>query len=122
MESAPSSQPSAQTVPSEKKGRWNLWLWTLNVFLLVTAVVLWQKLQWKKVSDTPGGIVWQRGNTTHVDRNRDGRVDEEIIRLPNGDLLIRRDSDLDGWFDLRYVERRGMALRLEQIREQAPRH
>lgn len=97
-------------------------LWVFNALLLVAAVVLWQKLQWKKVGDTPNGIVWQRGNTTHTDRNRDGRVDEETIRLSNGDLVIRRDSDLDGWFDLRYVERRGLATRLEQIREEAPRH
>ena len=98
------------------------WLWAVNVLLLVLAVVFWQKLQWKKVSDTPNGIVWKRHWTTHTDRNRDGRVDEEIIRLPNGDAAIRRDTDLDGWFDLRYVERRGLATRLEQIREEAPIH
>jgi hypothetical protein len=49
-------------------------------------------------------------------------VDEEIVRLSNGDLLIRRDSDLDGWFDLRYIERRGIPTKLETIHEQAPRH
>ena len=97
-------------------------LWVFNALLLAAAIVLWQKLQWKKVSDTPSGIVWKRMNTTHTDRNRDGIVDEEIIRLPNGDAAIRRDVDLDGWFDLRYVERRGMATRPEQIREEAPRH
>lgn len=97
-------------------------LWMFNALLLVAAVVLWQKLQWEKVSDTANGIVWQRGNTTHTDRNRDGVVDEEIISLPSGEKAIRRDADLDGWFDLRYVERRGMATRLEQIHEAAPRH
>lgn len=96
-------------------------LWALNVLLLAVAVLLWQKLRWRKVSDSSGGIVWQRSHTTQNDRNRDGLVDEETIRLPNGDAAIRRDTDLDGWFDLRYVERRGLATRLEQIREQAPR-
>ena len=97
-------------------------LWVFNALLLVAAVVLWNKLQWRKLSDDSNGIVWHRGQTTHVDRNRDGRVDEETIRLPNGDAVIRRDSDLDGWFDLRYRERRGFATQLEQIREEAPRH
>ena len=122
MESVSPPPPAAPRKPSRQKGRWNLWLWALNALLLVSAVLLWQKLKWKKVSDAPGGIVWQLGNTMHTDRNRDGLVDEETIRLPNGDLFIRRDSDMDGWFDLRYVERRGMATRVEQIREQAPRH
>ena len=99
-----------------------LGLWVLNAILLVAAVVLWDKLRWKKISDTPVGITWQRSHTTHVDRNRDGIVDDETIRLPDGDAVIRRDTDLDGWFDLRYVEHRGMATRLEQIHEQAPRH
>lgn len=97
-------------------------LWVFNALLLLVAVSLWNKLQWKKTSDTHSGIVWQRMSTTHVDRDRDGRVDEEMIRQPNGDAVIRRDSDLDGWFDLRYVEGKGLATRLEQIREQAPRH
>lgn len=97
-------------------------LWVFNALLLMVAVFLWQKLRWRKVGDTPAGIVWQRSQTTHVDRNRDGVVDEETIRLPNGDAVMRRDSDLDGWFDLRYVERRGFATRLEQVREPAPRH
>ncbi|PAW89135.1 MAG: hypothetical protein B9S33_03795 [Pedosphaera sp. Tous-C6FEB] len=96
-------------------------LWVLNLLLLAVAVLLWQKLRWRKVSDSTAGIVWQRSHTTQIDRNRDGRVDEETIRLPNGDAAIRRDTDLDGWFDLRYVERRGMATRLEQVREEAPR-
>ena len=102
--------------------RAQLGLWMFNVLLLVAAAVLWQKLQWKKTSDSPAGIVWQRSHTTHTDRNRDGRVDEEVVRLPNGDAAVRRDSDLDGWFDLRYAERRGIATRPEQIREEAPRH
>ena len=97
-------------------------LWVFNGLLLIAALVLWQRLRWRKVSDSPTGILWQRSQTTHLDRNRDGVVDEETIRLPNGDAVIRRDSDLDGWFDLRYVERRGMATRLEQLREEAPRH
>lgn len=99
-----------------------LGLWILNAILVGVAVVLADRLRWKKVSDSPAGIVWHRSRTTHVDRNRDGIVDEETIRMPGGDAVIRRDSDLDGWFDLRYVERRGMATRLEQIREAAPRH
>ena len=102
--------------------RVQLGLWVLNAILLIIAVILWDKLRWKKISDSPSGIVWHRSHTTHVDRNRDGIVDEETIRLPNGDAVIRRDTDLDGWFDLRYVERRGMATRLDQIHEQAPRH
>ena len=48
-------------------------------------------------------------------------VHRDTIRLPNGDALIRRDADLDGWFDLRYVEHKGIATRLEQINEAAPR-
>ena len=50
-----------------------------------------------------------------------GVTREEVILLRNGDAVIRRDSDLDGWFDLRYVERRGLATRLEQILEESPR-
>ncbi|MFM8469544.1 MAG: hypothetical protein ACKODH_06180 [Limisphaerales bacterium] len=96
-------------------------LWVFNGVLLIVALILWEKLRWRKVSDTPAGIVWQRLNTTQIARPRAGVIDEEAIRLPNGDAVIRRDSDLDGWFDLRYVEHRGMATRLEQIREQAPR-
>lgn len=122
MESAPSPRPSPPLGAREKNARRQMVLWVFNALLLVVAVVLWQKLRWRKVSDTPAGIVWQRSQTTHTDRNRDGIVDEEVIRLPNGDAAIRRDSDLDGWFDLRYVERRGVATRLEQIREEAPRH
>ena len=106
----------------EKNARRVRWLWAFNALLLVVVVVFWQKLQWEKASDTPTGIVWKRMNTTRTDRNRDGRVDEEVIHLRNGDAVIRRDSDLDGWFDLRYVERRGLATRLEQIREETPRH
>lgn len=120
MEGAPSPQPSSPTGAREKKKRWHLLLWAFNALLLAATVVLWQKLRWRKVSDSSAGIVWQRSHTTQIDRNRDGLVDEEIIRLPNGDAAIRRDTDLDGWFDLRYVERRGLATRLEQIREQAP--
>ncbi len=97
-------------------------LWILNGVLLMVALGLWQKLRWRKISDTSAGIVWQRSQTTHADHNRDGHVDQETIRLTNGDVVIRRDSDLDGWFDLRYLERNGMASRLEQIRERAPRH
>ena len=122
MHSAPSPQPAAPMEAKEKSARRQRWLWAFNVLLLGAAVGLWQKLQWKKTSDTPSGVVWQRMNTTHTDRNRDGRVDEEIIRLSSGDAAIRRDTDLDGWFDLRYAERRGMARQLEQIREEAPRH
>ncbi len=107
-------------VSETSKGRQQA-LWLFNGFLLITAFVLWQKLRWRKLSDSPAGIVWQRSQTTQVDRNRDGIIDEETIRLPNGDALIRRDSDLDGWFDLRYVEHKGIATRLEQIHEAAPR-
>lgn len=120
MDGAPS--PRLPPARGEEKTRSQLLLWAFNALLLVAAVVLWRKLQWKKVGDTPSGIVWQRSHTTHTDRNRDGRVDEEVIRLPNGDAAIRRDADLDGWFDLRYVERGGMATRLEQIREKVPTH
>ncbi len=97
-------------------------LWVLNALLLVALVVLWDQLRWKKISDTPAGITWHRGHTTHVDCNRDGIVDDETIRLPNGDASIRRDADLDGWFDMLYVERRGIVVRIEKIHEQAPRH
>lgn len=96
-------------------------LWGVNILLLAVAVLLWRELRWQKVSDSAAGVVWQRSHTTQLDRNRDGLVDEETIRLPNGDTAIRRDTDLDGWFDLRYVERQGLATRLEEIREQAPR-
>jgi hypothetical protein len=97
-------------------------LWAFNLSLLIVAVVFWQKLRWKKISDSPSGIVWHRGHTTHVDRNRDGWVDEETIELPNGDKFFRRDTDLDGWFDYRYVERHGLVRGADQIREQAPTH
>ncbi len=99
-----------------------LGLWALNAVLLLVAFVFWDKLRWKKISDTPAGITWRRSQTTHVDCNRDGIVDDETIRLSNGDAAIRRDMNLDGWFDLRYVERRGIVTRVEQIHEQAPRH
>jgi len=99
-----------------------LGLWLFNAGLLGVALVVGNQLRWKKISDSPAGTVWHRSHTTHVDRNRDGRVDEEMIRLPNGDIVVRRDSDLNGWFDLRYVERKGFAVQPEQIREQAPRH
>ena len=98
------------------------WLWLVNALLLVITLVLGAQLRWRKISDTPEGIVWQRGHTTHTDRNRDGVVDEEAVVLPNGEIVIRRDTDLDGWFDVRYVLRRGVAVNLETIHERAPRH
>ncbi|NBR84888.1 MAG: hypothetical protein EB141_03445 [Verrucomicrobia bacterium] len=122
MESMLPPRPASATDSASNPAQRKVWLWGFNLVLLIAAVMLWPQLHWRKISDTPDGIVWQRGRTTHTDRNRDGLIDEEIIRLPNGDLLIRRDSDLDGWFDLRYLERRGLPVNLETIREPAPRH
>ena len=106
--------------PPTRRAQFGLWIF--NALLLGAAVIIWRHLQWKKISDTPSGIIWKRSQTTHADRNRDGVVDEEMISLPSGEKAIRRDSDLDGWFDLRYVERGGMATRPEQIHQKAPRH
>ncbi|NBV21154.1 MAG: hypothetical protein EBS05_04425 [Proteobacteria bacterium] len=122
MESMLPPRPAAAAGAKPKRSHLTVWLWVFNVGLLIVAIMLWPQLHWRKISDTPEGIVWQRGSTTHTDHNRDGIVDEEIVRLSNGDLLIRRDSDLDGWFDLRYIERRGIPTKLETIHEQAPRH
>jgi hypothetical protein len=97
-------------------------LWLINGLLLGVALFIGNQLRWKKISESPAGTVWHRSQTIHVDRNRDGRVDEEMIRLSNGDTVVRRDSDLDGWFDLRYVERKGLVVQPEQIRERAPTH
>lgn len=122
MEIGPASRPVAPPKPTGQSRQRTLLLWTFNALLLVVAVVIGQKLRWKKISDTPSGIVWQRGHTTHLDRNRDGWVDEETIALPSGEQAFRQDKDFDGWFDFRYVEKGGLATRLEQIHEPAPRH
>ena len=122
MEELPTVRVGQANVGRGGKSRTSMRLWLVNALLLAGALVLWQKVRWRKISDSPAGILWQRGHTIQTDRNRDGLVDEEIVSLPNGDKAITRDADLDGWFDFRYVERGGLARGLEQIHERVPSH
>jgi hypothetical protein len=78
---------------------------------------------WKHGERTGGGSSWTRGDVTRTDRNGDGVVDEEETRRAGkGNAQIRRDTDFDGFFDVRYELRGGVVVRIESIRERAPRH
>jgi hypothetical protein len=102
-------------------------LWpAVSAVLLATAVglALWLRTgRWETVPQAGPGTKWTRGNVTHFDRTGDGTADEEETRLPGKrNAIIRRDTDLDGWFDVRYELRDGVVVRIDSIRERAPRH
>lgn len=67
---------------------------------------------------------WVKGTTTHIDENGDGAVDEELVVDPKiGKRTVRRDTDRDGYFDLKYnLGESGVATNVTRIRERAPRH
>jgi hypothetical protein len=92
--------------------------------LAAGAFVLWlltRELGWKQTRQEGGRIEWRRGAVTQRDENGDGVVDEELVALPApGCFRVRRDTDRDGWFDVRYELRHGLAGGLEKIRERAP--
>jgi hypothetical protein len=98
----------------------------LRRFILLAAVafVLWllaRGMGWKKTRHEGGQTEWRRGAVTQLDENGDGVVDEERIALPEpGGFRVRRDTDRDGWFDVRYELRNGIATGVGQIRERAP--
>jgi hypothetical protein len=50
-------------------------------------------------------------------------VDESDEPAGPGERRIRRDTDLDGFFDVKYlVTSNGVASGIEKIHERAPRH
>lgn len=79
--------------------------------------------QWEETL-SQGRRAWRNGNVTHVDENGDGRVDEELVVHPGkGKRTLRRDTDRDGYFDLKYnLSESGVATNITRIRDRAPRH
>ena len=77
---------------------------------------------WKEVREG-ARREWVKGTTTHVDENGDGVVDEERVIDPRtGKRTVRRDTDRDGYFDLKYnLSESGVATNVTRIHERAPR-
>jgi hypothetical protein len=93
------------------------------VSAMLTVVLVAYYTEWQPLPSDGSTRRWRSGNVIHIDRNHDGVVDEINIELEKtNDFLIKRDSDLDGWFDLQYQIRSNLAVRLEKIREKAPKH
>lgn len=92
----------------------------LNVFF---ACIYW-KLSWRELPREGQSRKWQRGQVLHIDEDGDGRVDEEIVDDPKTKRrVVRRDTNHDGWFDLKYQQGRyGIAMKLIPIHERAPWH
>ncbi|MEW6303549.1 MAG: hypothetical protein AB1705_08770 [Verrucomicrobiota bacterium] len=93
----------------------------LALFLFLRCAV--DFFTWERIERDGPAWQWRRGAVTIIDANRDGRIDEEITeRGPGGRPRVRKDTDYDGWFDLRYeLGQFGIAMNVEKIRERAPR-
>jgi hypothetical protein len=91
--------------------------------VISTVFVFRQSTRWKLIYEDGLVTKWQKGAMLHVDTNHDGVVDEEYFPLPGTNhFRVKRDSDFDGWFDLGYESKSGIATGIEKIREKAPRH
>ena len=90
-------------------------------------ILIWfssaQKRGWKEIR-RGARPEWVKGNVTHTDENGDGVVDEELVADPkSGKRSVRRDTDLDGYFDLQYnLSPSGFARNITKIHRKAPRH
>lgn len=103
------------------------WVVLVIIPLLLLATTLWLGLRgtgWKLIEHRGQHSQWAKDGIVHVDFNGDRVVDEETILAPPPRLTrVRRDTDLDGWFDIEYeLGPHGIAINLRQIREKAPRH
>jgi hypothetical protein len=102
--------------------------WTTATVIVVSAIVtivlrVYVREGWQPLDDDGGSRKWRNGKILHIDRNRDGIVDEIEIELAATNVfLIKRDTDLDGWFDLQYELRSNIAVHIENIHEKAPKH
>lgn len=95
----------------------------LVILNAVAGVVLFFKAPGWQESRERDRRLWRKGDVTHTDRDGDGRVDEIEEPAGNRERHIRRDTDGDGFLDVRYlVTSNGVATRIEAIHEKAPRH
>jgi hypothetical protein len=104
--------------------RWRTVLWLLiGIGLVLLAFLFWETTRWRLVSDNAEGITWRRGGTTHLDKNRDGLVDEVRIFMGKPEeFFIRQDLDADGWLDVEFESRQGNCPPPANIRQRAARH
>lgn len=103
--------------------QWQRWAIVIAVFIVIAlGVERWQR--WQLVSrPNEREKTWERDGVTRIDANGDGFIDEE--RTPGkvpGEFIIKKDSDFDGYFDIRYRQTtKGFAVDLQQIHEAVPR-
>ncbi|MBG89735.1 MAG: hypothetical protein CMO80_22940 [Verrucomicrobiales bacterium] len=104
--------------------RWRFIFWLLfGLGLVILGFVLWDASRWRLISDDGDGLRWQRRNTTHWDKDRDGRADEISIWLGRPEqFLIQRDLDDDGWLDVEFESRSNIWNQVVKIHTRAPRH
>lgn len=102
--------------------------WLVLVVLPALTLTIWTAWsllpKWVLMDKRGKTSVWRKGDIMHTDLNGDGRVDEVVVLAGEGRMThVKRDSDLDGWFDLEYdLGPYGLALNVRTIRERAPRH
>ncbi len=102
--------------------------WFTATVIVLSAVVTvflvaYDRGGWQPLPDDGRSLHWRNGKILHIDRNRDGTVDEiEIEMATTNVFMIKRDTDLDGWFDLQYELRSNIAVHVENIHEKAPKH
>lgn len=102
--------------------------WVLLVICPAVVAVLWLAVKlitrWEVMEKQGVSTTWRKGNVLHLDANGDGRVDQEMqLAEPPNYTRVKRDSDFDGWYDMEYeIGPYGIAIKLRQICEQAPRH
>lgn len=104
--------------------RWRTILWLLiGCGLLLTLLAAWDQTRWRYLGREEGAHRWKRGHEIHFDTNGDGAVDEVVIRVGGPRFTRhRRDTNGDGWLDLEYDIRDGLAHGVRNIRLRAPRH
>ena len=90
----------------------------------IAALIVYTRRGWKEVPSSSGWCEWHRGSVSHLDRNGDGVVDEEIDDQGRADdYLVKEDTDFDGWLDKSYhLGISGIPDSVRKIRQKAPRH
>lgn len=95
----------------------------LIVLVLVSFVIVRRLQTWRLVSKEGRTRTWESKGIIYIDTNGDGRIDEE--RRPGkmpGEFIVLKDSDFDGYYDLRYRQQtNGIATFPDQIKEAVPR-
>ena len=109
-------------MPGKRFHRVLLWA-VLCVVLAGVAFHIAQTSGWKEIRQGTRRE-WRKNSVTHIDENGDGVVDEEdVINSKTGKCTVRRDSDFDGYFDLKYnLTSSGVATNISKIHEKVPRH